>query len=307
MQRLQDPTAVATEPARPTLTGPTGFFTNGNPASQVPATDVQDWWLNMVQEELAAILTAAGMPLDNSKTVLQALEALFVAVPTFNTTTASLEASIASVQALIATEVAQSRVGTRTATFATPGTSNWSVPAGVYGYWEEIWGPGGAGGGSTTGGAGGGGGGGGYVRSWIGVNPTDVVAVAVGQAGTPGNGSGSGATVGTATSCTSPLGQRIAYSGGPGGGAGSGALGIGGASGTTTGGDESQTGGQGGQGEIQNGVSSGGPGGWSHQSSGVPGSIAQGVAGAGPGGGGGGGGNGGGGGTGGGGYVRITY
>ncbi|HEY0276589.1 MAG TPA: tail fiber domain-containing protein [Paenirhodobacter sp.] len=76
MQRIQDPTAVAAEPAKPALSGTTGFFTNGNPGLGQPATVVPDWWLNMTQEELCAILTAAGLPLDGSKTVLQGIQAL---------------------------------------------------------------------------------------------------------------------------------------------------------------------------------------------------------------------------------------
>ena len=37
------------------------LFTEGNPATAVPATDVTDDWLNDVQEELISILTAAGI------------------------------------------------------------------------------------------------------------------------------------------------------------------------------------------------------------------------------------------------------
>jgi hypothetical protein len=36
-------------------------FTNGNPATSVPATIVEDWWLNNVQESLAQAIEAAGL------------------------------------------------------------------------------------------------------------------------------------------------------------------------------------------------------------------------------------------------------
>ena len=78
MQRIQDPAALTTRPATPVLTGPVGYFTNGNPASAQAATPVPDWWLNMNQEELCAILVAAGLPVDGTASVLQALQGLFV-------------------------------------------------------------------------------------------------------------------------------------------------------------------------------------------------------------------------------------
>lgn len=78
MRRIQSPTAVPQNPGTPTLSGTSGFFTSGNPAAGLPATIVPDWWLNMVQEELAAIVTGAGQPLDGtSGRVLLALNAIF--------------------------------------------------------------------------------------------------------------------------------------------------------------------------------------------------------------------------------------
>jgi hypothetical protein len=38
-------------------------FTNGNPATAVPATIAEDWWLNNVQESIATAVEAAGLAL----------------------------------------------------------------------------------------------------------------------------------------------------------------------------------------------------------------------------------------------------
>jgi hypothetical protein len=43
--------------------GTEGYFTNGNPGGGIPATEVPDWWLNMVQEELRAVVVAGGLTL----------------------------------------------------------------------------------------------------------------------------------------------------------------------------------------------------------------------------------------------------
>ncbi|EFH09378.1 hypothetical protein HMPREF0731_4359, partial [Pseudoroseomonas cervicalis ATCC 49957] len=71
MKRIQDPSAAAALPALPSLSGPTGYFTEGDPVGGVLATRVPAWWLNGVQEELAGVIEAAGfMPLANSNTQL---------------------------------------------------------------------------------------------------------------------------------------------------------------------------------------------------------------------------------------------
>ena len=78
MQRIRDTTAAAALPAPPALTGPAGYFTGGAPGT-VPATRVRYWWLNMLQEELLSILTAAGITPDTTGTnfhqVLDAIRA----------------------------------------------------------------------------------------------------------------------------------------------------------------------------------------------------------------------------------------
>jgi hypothetical protein len=77
MQRIIDPTSAASLPSPPTLTGTAGYFTEGSPGV-TPATDVRGWWLNMMQEELISLLTAAGITPDTTATdftqVLQAIQ-----------------------------------------------------------------------------------------------------------------------------------------------------------------------------------------------------------------------------------------
>lgn len=78
MRRIDNATAAGSAPAVP-APDTEGFFTNGNPGSGVPATIIPDWWLNMVQEELYAPVTAAGLtPSKTTWTQLrQALYRLF--------------------------------------------------------------------------------------------------------------------------------------------------------------------------------------------------------------------------------------
>jgi hypothetical protein len=77
MFRIDNPTAV---PAAPALPGPStpGYFTNGNPSSAVAATIVDDWWLNQIQEEILAVIGAAGLTPSKADTtqLLQALRLL---------------------------------------------------------------------------------------------------------------------------------------------------------------------------------------------------------------------------------------
>lgn len=51
-------------------------FTRGNPQTGTPATDLDDDYFDTLQEELAAVVEAAGIPLDKAKRN-QLLEALF--------------------------------------------------------------------------------------------------------------------------------------------------------------------------------------------------------------------------------------
>ncbi|MBR7961259.1 hypothetical protein KDW41_12465 [Burkholderia vietnamiensis] len=60
MYRIDDATAATSLPA-PEAAGTEGYFTEGNPTAGTPATNVRGSWLNMIQEELCAILAAAGI------------------------------------------------------------------------------------------------------------------------------------------------------------------------------------------------------------------------------------------------------
>jgi hypothetical protein len=56
MKRVDHPTATDTN-----------LFTEGNPQTGVPATVVPANWLNMIQEEICAVIVAAEIDLDGSK------------------------------------------------------------------------------------------------------------------------------------------------------------------------------------------------------------------------------------------------
>ncbi|QNB13424.1 hypothetical protein G5S35_17495 [Paraburkholderia tropica] len=77
MYRIDDATASTTLPT-PETASTEGYFTEGNPATGTLATKVRGSWLNMIQEELRAIVVAGG--LTPSKTVynqvLTAIKAL---------------------------------------------------------------------------------------------------------------------------------------------------------------------------------------------------------------------------------------
>ncbi len=84
MQRITDPTAVATLPSPPALTGTTGYFGPAVPGIS-PATRVRYWFVTMLQEELMSILAAASITADTTGTVfnqvLLSIKALIAAVP----------------------------------------------------------------------------------------------------------------------------------------------------------------------------------------------------------------------------------
>ncbi|MEW9901045.1 hypothetical protein ABWL39_20720 [Chitinivorax sp. PXF-14] len=63
MQRVKRSTAVAVLPAAP-AGGTPGYFANPNPGGGVPATVPGYEWFNSVQEEICAIIAAAGIALD---------------------------------------------------------------------------------------------------------------------------------------------------------------------------------------------------------------------------------------------------
>jgi len=72
--------AVADRPT-PSAAGTAGWFTNGDPATGVPGTVVDQDWLNSQQGELLSILTAAGITPDKTSVgqVLASCQKLFSA------------------------------------------------------------------------------------------------------------------------------------------------------------------------------------------------------------------------------------
>lgn len=74
MFRIDNPTSAPALPAVPSPSSP-GYFSNGNPAAGVPATILDDWWLNQVQEEILAVILAAGLT-PNKMDTTQLLQAL---------------------------------------------------------------------------------------------------------------------------------------------------------------------------------------------------------------------------------------
>jgi hypothetical protein len=77
MDLITDPTADATDPGVPSLTGTRGYFTGGTPGITA-ATRVRYWFLNMVMKELLYLLTQAGITPDptNATQVFQAIQKL---------------------------------------------------------------------------------------------------------------------------------------------------------------------------------------------------------------------------------------
>lgn len=79
MDRITSDTAVEDAPSIPSLVGKTrGFFTKGSPGLGQPATILDDWWMNVLQEEIITVLEAAGITPDPEATnqLLQAIIAL---------------------------------------------------------------------------------------------------------------------------------------------------------------------------------------------------------------------------------------
>jgi hypothetical protein len=154
MQRIQDPTAVATIPAVPPLSGVTGFFTGGNPSGGIPATIVRAWFLNLMMQELVGIVEAAGiMPSTADRQVVDAIRVL---------------------------------MPTDSAVFQTPGTHTWICPGHVTRVLRRMWSGGGGGAGGTSGQGQPGGGGNAYYEDWIGVVPGTSYPVVVGAGGAGG-------------------------------------------------------------------------------------------------------------------------
>lgn len=77
MFRIDNVKAAGSPDAVPVV-GTPGYFTVGDPNTDTPATPVDSWWLNMVQEEILAVLTAASISPDKTDNgqLLDAINAL---------------------------------------------------------------------------------------------------------------------------------------------------------------------------------------------------------------------------------------
>lgn len=157
MFRIDDPGAAASLPT-PASAGTQGYFQSG--------TIVTADWLNAVQEEIVAVLAAAGAsPSKSTRTQLRdALRTIHGGGFIYLT-----------------------------------GSGNWTVPAGVVRVLYEAWGGGGGGGGASGAGAAGGGSAGQYRRNILTVTPGDSIAYSVGTGGTGASGSFTGGTGGDTT------------------------------------------------------------------------------------------------------------
>ncbi|WP_183038672.1 hypothetical protein [Paraburkholderia tropica] len=128
MYRIDDATASTTLPT-PETAGTEGYFSEGNPVTGTPATKVRGSWMNMIQEELRAIVVAAGLT-PSKTTYNQVLSAIKALVP------ANAPGRLLNVQP-----------------FATSGT--YTPTAGVGTVIMEVQGAGGGSGGAPATGAGG--------------------------------------------------------------------------------------------------------------------------------------------------------
>lgn len=88
MHRIDSAGAVAAPPAPAAVGSTVGYWTKGNAAGGVPATVIDPDWLNSVQEELIAVVTAAGLvPSKTTRNqLLASLQAMYRTKLTADTT-----------------------------------------------------------------------------------------------------------------------------------------------------------------------------------------------------------------------------
>lgn len=223
MRSIKGRYAAAARPAIPTLTGPEGYFTNGAPALGTPATEVPDWWLNAVQDEMLAPILAAGLTPDvnDSSQLLAAIRKLSGAI---------LQAYLASATCVVPTGRTQALL--------------------------LCWAGGGGGGGTTGAGSAASGGGCGEFRLGVvtGLAPGASIPVTVGAKGTKGSNSVSPYN-GTAGSNSSFGAYLTCIGGGAGIGANGAVNGVGGLGGSGGSGGQMTIGGQSGGGAYTIGSS----------------------------------------------------
>jgi hypothetical protein len=140
--------------------------------------------------------------------------------------------------------------GRSVTTFSTAGTSNFTVPAGVFKIYGTVVGGGGGAGGAGQNGSGiinpaGGGGAGGSSEGWITVTPGQVISITVGAAGTGGAASANSPNAIGADGVTGGTSSIGAFMSATGGVKGQGTPSAGGAGGVGSGGQINKTGGNG--------------------------------------------------------------
>lgn len=204
MHRIDSANNLLVLPAKKPAINAGGYFNNDPTGS--PGTVLDPDWLNSLQEEMAAVLAAAGIAMDrNDDTQL-----------------------LASIRALIA------GAPRGVALITVPG--NFVVPAGVFLVDAEAWGGGGSGGPASVGfnSAGAGGGCGGYARKLIAVTPGDIIACTIGVGGPINSNPGGTTSFGTFFSATGGTGGVINGAGGVSGNGVGGLLNLTGAGGGNT-------------------------------------------------------------------------
>ncbi|MBP0519912.1 hypothetical protein J7D31_01085 [Escherichia coli] len=209
-------------------------FTRGNPQTGTPATDLDDDYFDMLQEELCSVVEASGASLEKARhdQLLTALRALLL----------SRKNPFGDIKSDGTVQTALENLGLGEATFGAQncvvfdkaGVSTWNVPDIVKKGRRvrvRVVGGGGSGGypaiNTTNPAGGGGGGGGGVSESVIDLTGISTVTITVGSGGTGQNTSASNGRQGG----TSSFGTYLSATGGDGGGqisGGAGGEGIGG-------------------------------------------------------------------------------
>lgn len=201
MFRIDDPTAATSLPT-PEAAGTEGYFTEGNPTAGTPATNVRGSWLNMIQEELRAVVVAGGLT-PSKTTYTQVRDAIKAYVGGGRLLRTSVYTLVTGVQNVSVDG------GTPTSTGATAFTAL-STTTKVE---IEVQGGGGGGGGVSANGTSpataGGGGAGSYGRG-IYTSGFATLAITVGAAGTAGaagnNAGGAGSSSSAGALITAPGG-----------------------------------------------------------------------------------------------------
>ncbi|NNS66823.1 hypothetical protein HL457_04500 [Escherichia coli] len=183
-------------------------FTRGNPQTGTPATDLDDDYFDMLQEELCSVVEASGTSLEKARhdQLLTALRALLL----------SRKNPFGDIKSdgTVKTALENLGLGMRgTAVFTS--TATWTCPAGVTTVYIDACGGGGGGAYGTLNATGGGGGGGAQAvrRSAISVSPGQTYIITVGLGGVAGVvGSVNGGNGGTTS-----FGSLISLAGGIGG------------------------------------------------------------------------------------------